>query len=297
MMYGYYVIKDGDKEIARSNNLITNMGKRYILNYFADKISDRSRYIGIGIGSIAATVNDYKLGFEINKYDVISSTVDFSSNTIILKAQLPIQLSAVISEMGLFPGIRNARQSDNAVVTFFNNDVSWSEGSYIESSANSKINSTSFRIESNSGSTVTAVSSDLQFDFFGYSTVDSLSLAFYQNDVNLDYIDLFLHTTETDYYSYRIEGTASSGHRIVEIPLVDLFANSVGNPTDFITKFKIAVKANSSTNTAVDFDGMRVNDNDTYVQETGAISRAVLASPITKEFGRILDLEYRLVIT
>ncbi len=297
MIYGYYVVKDGDKEIARSNNLITNMGKRYILNYFADKISDRSRYIGIGIGSSAATVNDYKLNFEINKYDVVSSTVDFSSDTIILKAQLPIQLSAVISEMGLFPGIRNSRQADNAVITFFNNDVSWSEGSYIESSANSKINNTSFKITANSGATVTAVSADLQFDFFGYSTADSLTLAFYQNDANLDYIDLFLHTTETDYYSYRIEGTASSGHRIVEIPLVDLFANSVGNPTDFISKFKIAVKANSSTSTAVDFDGMRVDDNDTYVQETGAISRAVLASPITKEFGRILDLEYRLVIT
>lgn len=297
MIYGYYVVKDGNKEIARSNNIITNMGKRYILNYFADKISDRSRYIGIGIGSSAATVNDYKLNFEINKYDVISSTVDFSSDTIILKAQLPIQLSATISEMGLFPGIRNARQADNAVVTFFNNDVSWSEGLYIESSTNSKINNTSFKIDATSGSTVTAVSSDLQFDFFGYSTADSLSLAFYQNDANLDYIDLFLHTTETDYYSYRIDGTSSSGHRIVEIPLVDLFANSVGNPTDFISKFKIAVKANSSTNTSVDFDGMRVNDNDTYVQETGAISRAVLASPITKEFGRILDLEYRLVIT
>lgn len=297
MIYGYYVIKDGDKEIARSNNLITNVGKRYILNYFADKISDRSRYIGIGTGSTTANVNDYKLQFEINKYPVNSSTIDFSADTIIMKAQLPMQLSATITEVGLFPGVRNARQSDSSIITFFNNDVSWSAGSYIFSSVNSRINSTSFQIAANSGSTVTAISSDLQFDFYGYSTADSLSIAFYQNDANLDYIDLLLHTTDTDYYTYRIEGTTSAAYRIVEIPLVNLFANSTGSPTDFISKFKIAVKSNASTNTAVDFDGIRINDNDTYVQETGAISRAVLASPITKEFGRILDLEYRLVIT
>ncbi len=297
MMYGYYVIKDGDKELARTNNLITNVGKRYILNFLANKISDRSRYIGIGIGSTAANANDFKLNFEINKYRVESSTVDFSNNTIILKAELPLQLAATISEMALFPGVANARQSDSKVITFFNNDVTWSQGEYIDSSINSKINNTSFKISATSGNTVTAVSSNLQFDFYGYSTADSLSIAFYQNDVNLDYIDLILNTNDSNYYTYRIEGTASIGHRIVDIPLVNLLGTPTGNPTDFISKFQIAVKANTSTNTAVDFDGIRINDNDTYVKETGAISRAVLSSPITKEFGRILDLEYRLVIT
>jgi hypothetical protein len=297
MMTGYYVIKDGDKELCRSNNIITNVGKRHILDYLADKVADRTRYIGIGIGSDTATSVDYKLNFEINKYRVYTSTIDYASNTIIMKAQLPLQLAATISELGLFPGASSTRSADSRVITFFNNDATWTNGIYVSESANSKINNTSFQITSTNGSAITATSTDIPFDISGYSTDDSISLAFKQNDANLEKIVVSLYSSDTDYYSYTINGTASSGHRIVEVPLVNFLANPVGDPKDSISKISIQVKANSSTTTSVDFDGIRINDNDTYVQETGAISRAALSIPIVKEFGRILDLEYRLVIT
>ena len=296
MITGYYVIKDGDKELCRSKNIITNIGKRHILNYLADKVTDRSRYIGIGIGSASPTSADYKLQFEINKYQVYTSTIDYSSNVIIMKAQLPLQLAATISELALFPGVSTSRAAEDRVITFFNNDASWTNGSYISESANSKINNTSFQIESSNGAIVTSSSTDIPFDISGYSTDDSISIAFKQNDENLQYVDISFSSSDTDYYKYRINGTSVIGHRIVEVPLVDFFANPVGDPKDSISKISITVKANASTSTSVDFDGMRINDNDTYIQETGAISRAALINPIVKEFGRILDLEYRLVI-
>jgi len=296
MMTGYYVVKDGDKEICRSNNIITNIGKRHILNYLADKVTDRSRYIGIGIGEAATSNVDYKLNFEINKYQVYTSTVDYSTGTIIMKAQLPLQLAATISELGLFPGASGIRVADSRVITFFNNDATWTNGVYVSESANSKINNTSFQISSTNGTAVTAVSTDIPFSLDGYSVDDSISIAFKQNDVNLEYIDISIYSSDTDYYTYRISGTSSVGHRIVEVPLVNFLATVVGDPKDSISKIAIKVKANPSTTSAVDFDGIRINDNDTYVQETGAISRAVLSTPIVKEFGRILDLEYRLVI-
>ena len=295
MINGYYVIKDGDKEIVRSNNLITNMGKRHILEYLANKVANRSRYIGIGIGTTAANVADKKLQFEINKYPVYSYTIDYQNSTIIMKAELPLQLAATISELGLFPGSAPGRDSDSKIITFFNNDIVWSNGSYQNESANSKINSTSFKIEASSGGTVSAVSSNLAFDFTNYSVDDSFSIAFYQADENLDYIDLIFYSSDTDYYTYRIEGTASAAHRVVDIPLGNLFGSNTGSPNENIIKFGISVKANSGQSTSVDFDGMRINDNDTYVLESGVISRAVLATPIVKEFGRILDLEYRMV--
>jgi hypothetical protein len=296
MMTGYYVIKDGDKELCRSNNIITTVGRRHILNYLADKITDRSRYIGIGIGSSTPTSLDYKLNFEINKYQVYTSTIDYANNTIIMKAQLPLQLAATISELALFPGSSGLRSADSRVITFFNNDAYWTNGVFVSESTNSKINNTSFQISSANGAVVTADSTDIPFDVSGYSTDDSISIAFKQNDANLEYIDISFSSSDTDYYKYRINGTSSIGHRIVEVPLVDFFANPVGDPNDSISKISITVKANNSTSTAVDFDGIRINDNDTYVQETGAVSRAVLSTPIIKEFGRILDLEYRLVI-
>jgi len=296
MITGYYVIKDGDHEVARSNNIITTVGKRHILNYVANKISDRSRYIGIGIGTSAASASNYKLDFEINKYQVYTSTVDYSTGTIIMKAQLPLQLAATISEIGLFPGISTSRDGDSRVITFFNNDSSWTNGSFISDSANSKINNTSFQIQSASGAVTTATSTDIPFSLEGYSTDDSISIAFKQNDVNLQYIDIVIHSSNSDYYTYRINGTASIGHRVVEVPLVNFLATPTGSPTDSINKISISVKASGTTSSSVDFDGIRINDNDTYVQETGIISRAVLSTPIIKEFGRVLDLEYRLVI-
>lgn len=297
MMTGYYVIKDGEVELSRTDNLITDVGRRHILNYLANKVTDRNRYIGIGIGSSATATSNYKLDFEINKYQVYTSTVDYSSGTIIMKAQLPLQLAATISELALFPGVSTSRDADNRVITFFNNDSYWTNGSYVSDSANSKINNTSFQIQSLSGSPVTASSTDIPFSLYGYSTDDSMSIAFKQNDVNLEYIDIILYSSDSDYYTYRVNGTAVVGHRIVEIPLSNLLAVSAGSPNDSINKIALKVKASSSNNTVVDFDGIRINDNDTYVQETGAISRAVLISPIIKEFGRVLDLEYRLVIS
>ena len=296
MMTGYYVIKDGNKEICRSNNIITTVGKRHILNYLADKITDRSRHIGIGIGNSATSITNYKLDFEINKYQVYTSTIDYASSTIIMKAQLPLQLAATISELALFPGVSSSRGADSRIITFFNNDAYWTNGTYVSDSANSKINNTYFQISSTSGTAVTATSTDIPFDISGYSTDDSISIAFKQNNSNLEYIDFSFYSSDTDYYTYRVNGTGTAGHRILEVPLVDFLATSVGDPKDSISKISIKVKATAGNDTSVDFDGIRINDNDTYVQETGAISRAVLDTPIVKEFGRILDLEYRLVI-
>jgi hypothetical protein len=123
MISGYYVIKDGDKEIARTPNLVTNIGKRHILNYLADKIADRGRFIAIGIGSTAANVADSKLEFEVNKYKVFSSSIDFTNSTIIMKAELPLQLAATISEVGLFPGSTAQTQYDSKALTYFNNCI------------------------------------------------------------------------------------------------------------------------------------------------------------------------------
>ena len=278
--------------------MITNVGKKHMLNYFANKLPDRNRYIGIGIGSAAATVNDTKLEFEINKYKVYTSYIDYSTNTIIMKAELPVQLSGTITEIGLFPGSSAMNAYDSKFITFFNNDVVWSNGSYIEDSLVSKINKTSFKITSSSGTAVLAKSSNLSADLSGYSNSDSLSIAFYENDTNLDYIELVLYSSNSDYYTYRIEGLNAVGHRVVEIPLgsIAIQANATGSPTLDVESFGIRVKANASTNTSVDFDGIRINDNDTFVEETGIISRAVLSTPIQKEFGSLLDIEYRLVI-
>jgi hypothetical protein len=58
----------------------------------------------------------------------------------------------------------------------------------------------------------------------------------------------------------------------------------------------VEVTANSSGTTAVYFDGLRINDEDTFDPTYGMISRSVLTGGdiITKTSGRQVDVEYKL---
>jgi hypothetical protein len=77
-----------------------------------------------------------------------------------------------------------------------------------------------------------------------------------------------------------------------------LFSNTSTVPPDFtnITNVGVEVTANSSGTTSVYFDGIRINDEDTFDPTYGMISRSVLTGGdiITKTSGRQVDIEYKL---
>ena len=63
-----------------------------------------------------------------------------------------------------------------------------------------------------------------------------------------------------------------------------------------IIKLGLEVTANSSGTTTVYFDGIRINDEDTFDANYGMISRSVLTGGniVTKTSGRQVDIEYKL---
>jgi len=69
-MYGVYrVYKDGEM-ISESNNLITSNGKDVIHQYMAGIIQDWASSIAVGAYDTAATINDYKLKYEISRFGI-----------------------------------------------------------------------------------------------------------------------------------------------------------------------------------------------------------------------------------
>ena len=80
--------------------------------------------------------------------------------------------------------------------------------------------------------------------------------------------------------------------------LNNLFSNITATSPDFstITKIGLEVTAGSGGATVVYFDGIRINDEDTFDPTYGMISRSVLGTPLVKPSGRAVDIEYRVVL-
>ena len=130
-------------------------------------------------------------------------------------------------------------------------------------------------------------------DISGYSVNDSIKLAYYKNDANLEKIVIKFYSSDTDYYYYNLAAASGTGYKISsDILLSSLVA--FGSPNkSAINKIGIVIDPLSSA-TTVGLDGLRINDEDTFDPIFGIISRSVLGSALTKLAGRQVDIEYRL---
>ena len=110
-IFGEYILYEDGKEIHRSKNILTKFGKRYITQYLAGKNASPDKDIAIGIGSTTATVNDTQLNFEFYRSQVNISSVDIQTSTltgestygVVYKTTIPVDVSGIINELGLFP--------------------------------------------------------------------------------------------------------------------------------------------------------------------------------------------------
>ena len=310
-VFGEYVFYDNDKEIYRSKNLITKFGKRYLTQYLAGQSNTNLKDIALGIGSTAATVNDTQLGFEFYKSPVSMNSIDIqtSSSTglstygVVYKTTLPVDVAGIINEVGLFPSISlgSTDYASNSISTFEDNQ-SWADstGAYPASVTTPfpKIGTSYLSIGAGS-SQLKEYFYNFNIDVSGYSALDSLTLAYYQSDTNLDYVFVRMYDSNNNYYEIRYSGELSVGYKIKSLTLNNLYSSGFGLGTPdqtSIVKISCGVKAKSSGATAALFDGMRINDEDSFRTDYGMISRSVLTTPITKSLGKQMVIEYRLGI-
>ena len=300
--------------------MITKFGKRFLTNYLAGNIDFSQREIAFGIGSTAADANgnDTRLGFEfyravvrIGSIDIVNTGSEQSpvyTYKVVYQATIPQDVAGVISEMALYPSSRRSTNNfDSNMITTFENNLSWTDSN--QENPQLQLNTTQLvsKIGENMvyvqvpASTVKEYGTPLgNLDLSGYSVNDSIAIAYKKADNNVSKIRLKFYSSATQYcfVDFTPEAMGGTPDKIQSTTLNNLFSNTSATPPDFtnIIKLGVEVTANSSGTTTVYFDGIRINDEDTFDANYGMISRSVLTGGniITKTSGRQVDIEYKL---
>ena len=294
--------------------MITKFGKRFLTNYLAGNVSFSEKELALGIGSTAANVdgNDTRLEFEFYRVPVKISSIDISEvggafvYNVVFIATIPQDVAGVVSEIGLFPSSRTSINNfDSKFITSFENNILWEDslGSNPALQLNSptflsKIGENMVLIQSPSSTSQEYTTATGTLNLSGYSINDSLSIAYKKSDNNLSKIRIKMYSSSTQYCYVDFTPDSGTGDKIQSVNLSTLFSNTSTTPPDFtnITRLGVEVTANSSGTTSVYFDGIRINDEDTFDPTYGMISRSVLTGGdiITKTSGRQVDIEYKL---
>jgi len=308
-IFGEYVFYEDGKEIHRSKNILTKFGKRYITQYLAGKNSSPDKDIAIGIGSTTATVNDTQLDFEFYRSAVTLSSVDIQTSPltgvstygVVYKTTIPVDVSGIINELGLFPSITfGTTDYASKSISSFEDSSLWTDST---GSSPSLVMTPSPKIGAYYLSLDVASSQsknyfyDFSLDISGYSANDSMTLAYYQSDLNLDYIYFRAYDSNNNYYEMRYPVENTIGYKVKSLKLSSLYSSGFTSGTpdqNSIVKISIGVKAKSSGATNVLLDGLRINDEDSFRSDYGMISRSVLSNLITKTLGKQMDIEYRI---
>lgn len=293
--------------------MITKFGKRFITSCLAGMTSFTRQDLAIGISATApdSNGNDTKLGFEFYRIPVSFGGVDIQTNqsgvttySVIYKTTIPQDISGTIKEIGLYPRTRTSNNNyDSKFLSDFEDNTLWTR---IESgnilypdlvnSPTPRIGNSMIQVNCPASITREYKAQLSILDISGYSGNDTLTLAINQADSNLDYIAVRLYSSETSYYEILFDGSdidTGTGEKILSRSISAM--QGYNSPSSFIQKMSIVVVAKSSGTTNVYFDGLRINDEDTFDPVFGLVARTTI-TPITKIVGKPLDLEYKMVI-
>ena len=293
--------------------MITKFGKRFLTDHIAGNSDFNSKDIAIGIATssqLPVADTNTRLGFEIYRLPVNLSSINIEDDGsggfnyfAIYKTTIPQDISGVISEIGLYPGVRKSLNSyDSKFITSFENNITW-----VDSSNNSpalepnsptflsKIGENMVKVTVTSSATKEYKNSIVLLDLSGYSVNDSLTLAYKKVDNNTSKIRVKFYSSDTSYYYADFVPSGSNEDKVQEVSMSTVFNNIVGSPDlSNITKIGLEVTAGSGGNTTVYFDGLRINDEDTFDPQYGLIARSILTTPLQKPSGRPVDIEYKL---
>jgi hypothetical protein len=232
-----------------------------------------------------------------------------SSYSVIYKATIPQDISGVISEVGLYPGSRKSNNNyDSKFITSFDNNLSWTDGSYNPVIVYKtdlfipKIGDNMIAITTPASTAKEYTNSNTTFDISGYSVNDSIAIAYKKADDNVSRIRVKFYSSDTSYcwvdFTPELKGTTPD--KFQPLTLNNLFSNVTATPPDLTSIIKIGVEVTASSGgaTTVYFDGIRINDEDTFDPYFGLISRSVLTGGniLTKPSGRQVDIEYKLAL-
>ena len=292
MIGTYKIYKDG--ELVRvQKNLITDVGRRTILQFLAGLNNSWSDFLAIGTSDAPVTAADTFLGFEFLRAPVSVKVTDFNLDSITMKAEFYNPDAGWIYEIGIFP-TSGALGGSTTLLSAFNPEIEpWSAGVW---------NQTDYRLGAESLELAAAVSSTLVSEntYYGtalgqYTMADIFDLAYFVQDANAAEMLVRFHTDADNYFEYVFAPAVDAGYHVQSFTKGD-FA-TVGAPNwDTITSLSVGVTAGAGRGTTVQFDGLSVTPLNTD-EDYGIVSRAVLDEPLYKEVSEEIDVEYVIQFT
>jgi len=289
MIKGTYIFYQDGQEIFRSSNVITKFGKRFLTNMIAGNVSNLKKDIAIGIDSQAATENDTRLGFEFYRVPVFFGSSDIqtvenvSTYSIIFKSSIPQDVEGHINEIGLYPSSRSSINNfDSKFLTDFSNYLDWTDEDLFKadfSGDNPRIGNNLIVMQSDGSEENEYFYNIAPIDLSGYSANDTLRLAYKKIDQELESIKIKFYSSDIQYFEYTVLPETGLGNKITnDIPMSLIYAGAstpVPNRSS-INKIGIVITPLAANTTYVGFDGLRINDEDTFDPFFGLISRSTV---------------------
>lgn len=280
--------------------MITTDGKLHIKRFLAGQVPAIAQSIAFGVGNKAEAVGDTKLQFEAGRVDIALTSFDFVNNRLIYKAQLPDDFSGSIYEAAIFSTSADdvAGQFGSRLLASFESDTEdWLDPStgtaptYV-TGGTSRIGTASMRQAPAASASETDAMNQLALDLSGYSGNDKFVFAFNVGNANTASIRFRFMTDASNYYDILL-GAQSSGYKVVEV--AKSAATVTGAPKwESITEIRVITTSTAGGASAVDFDGIRIEDSDTINPNYVMVAREMLATPFIKEEGKIQEIEFAL---
>ncbi|QQO39729.1 minor tail protein [Streptomyces phage Belfort] len=293
-MRGVYRFYQDGNLIAEQPNLITTEGQRLILRYLAGQSPSLGAAIGIGVSSVAATVNDTMLGFEVERVPVNLRNADYTNTMVIFKGTIDQDVVVNIYEMGLWSAAANnlSGEFDSRLLTTFDLELEAWSNVVADTTAN-RTSVDAVRVNAGISSTTNA-SLDVDMDLSGYSANDTFLLAFSKPNNNINTIKLIFEDVIGGGNASLTKTVSSlgTGYNILQFRKGDFTITGTFS-WETITRMSFDVTAGGTAGYVI-LDGLRVEDLDTPNQDFTLVSHAILGSPIQKTNVAPMDVEYAL---
>jgi len=282
--------------------LITLNGKTHIKRYLAQIVPSIGRSIAFGVGGAAESVSDTKLGFEVGRSQVRIVSYDFTTDKVIFKAEVDSLFGGTIYEVALFSSNaadNNGQFGSKIITTFDQARDSWVDASTSVAaswvSTNTRIGSESLSQTPSASTTKTDLAAGMFLNLSGYSGSDKFVFAYFVGNSNTSNIKFRFGTDAANYYEFAL-GAQTAGYKIIEV--AKSAATVTGTPSwGEITEMRVSTTSSGVGASAVNFDGVRIEDVDSSSQDAIMVSRELLSTPFVKVEGRVQEIEFSLDVS
>jgi hypothetical protein len=297
---GTYVFKQNGLEIGRSTNLITNNGRKRILEYLAGSRQNWAADMAIGAMSTTPLVTDTQLNFETARYPVTLKSFISATNTdpdlIVVRSVLPSDLYANIYEVGLYAvtnGAFSTSTRNNVILSDFSNLTYWQATSgstttnaFVPQGYNSpRIGANSINIDS---STVYE-NLNLNIGFKYYTSADSLQILAFNTTAGNVTVTLTDITGKQQNIVFAVSDNTE--YSILSVAF-DQTTSGVNYSSIFNFDTITGISISTDSTASLTIDAIKVSSANEIGSEETIVSKSVLSNPIPKNPNIPLDIEY-----